>query len=179
MSTLKPILLEISERLVDLTDAVRGPEDAVTDARRHEIRMELRSIGDRLVGFLDHATGDDRTFLMFMLGSLSAALDLWDKADYAFAEARKDWPDHVGLLNEHYYTLIQLSRYPEALDTVEASIRIGGETPDLLQAKAIALAYMNRLAEAKAVMFTCIAKYPNDASSHETLAEIDQLTASD
>ncbi len=170
---LKPILIALSDKIVDLSVRIESDESAIEDIDRKEARAELRKIGDELVGFLPHAEGEDRAFLHFMLGSLCSALALWEKADLAYSEARRVWPDHVGLLNEHFYCLMQLDKFFDALGAIELSIRHGGETPDVLQNKATALVHLNRIPEAKAVMFSCIAKFPNDAESAQFLKELD------
>jgi len=171
--SLKPILIALSDKIVDLSERIESDDSGIEDIDRKEARVELRKIGDELVGFLPHAQGEDRAFLHFMLGSLCSTLALWEKADVAYAEARATWPDHVGLLNEHFYCLMQLDRYADALVAIEASIRHGGETPDVLQNKATVLVHLDRLPEAKAVMFSCIAKFPNDAESARFLRELD------
>jgi tetratricopeptide (TPR) repeat protein len=174
-SALKPVLLALSERVVDLGERIERENPDQSDAGRALARLDLKSIGDTLVGLIPDAHGDDRAYLHFMLGSVCTYLELWDKADHAYAQAVLHWPDHVGLRNEHYYALMKLERYDRALEAVEASIRHGGETPDVLRNHAVALAYLNRLGEAKAVMFRCIAKFPNDAGAAETLRELDHL----
>lgn len=174
-TALKPVLLAFSERVVDLGERIECEDPNLTDADRATARLDLKAIGDKLVGLIPDTEGDDRAFLYFMLGSVCTYLELWEKADHAYAEAVRHWPDHVGLRNEHYYALMRLERYDRALEAVEASIRHGGETPDVLQNQAVALAYLNRLGEAKAVMFRCIAKFPNDAGAAETLRELDRL----
>lgn len=174
-TALKPVLLALSERIVELGDRIGGDDPALTDADRALARLDLKAIGDKLVGFIPDTDGDDRAFLHFMLGSVCSYLELWEKAVHAYAEAVCHWPDHVGLLNEQYYALMCLERYEQALAAVEASIRHGGETPDVLQNQAVALAYLGRLGEAKAVMFRCIARFPNDAGAAETLKELDRL----
>lgn len=171
--SLKPILIALSDKIVDLSERIESDDAGIEDIDRKEARAELRKIGDELVGFLPRAQGEDRAFLHFMLGSLCSTLDLWEKADVAYAEARRTWPDHVGLLNEHFYCLMQLDRFADALVAIEASIRHGGETPDVLQNKATVLVHLDRLPEAKAVMFSCIAKFPNDAESARFLRELD------
>jgi lipoprotein NlpI len=174
-SALKPLLLALSEQVVDLGERISGGDPNRSDADRALARLDLKAIGDKLVGFVSDTEGDDRAFLHFMLGSVCSYLELWEKADHAYTEAVSHWPDHVGLRNEHFYALMRLERYDRALEAVEASIRHGGETPDVLQNQAVALAYLGRLGEAKAVMFRCIAKFPNDAGAAETLRELDHL----
>ncbi len=171
--SIKPILIALSDKIVDLSERIESDNAGIEDIDRKEARVELRKIGDELVGFLPHAQGEDRAFLHFMLGSLCSTLALWEKADVAYAEARRTWPDHVGLLNEHFYCLMQLDRYADALAAIEASIRHGGETPDVLQNKSTVLVHLDRLPEAKTVMFSCIAKFPNDAESARFLRELD------
>ncbi|MEN9838527.1 MAG: hypothetical protein RL177_6 [Bacteroidota bacterium] len=171
--TLKPILIALSDKIVDLSERIESDDSGIEDIDRKEARAELRDIGDELVSFLPHAKSEDRAFLHFMLGSLCSTLGLWHKADVAYAEARAFWPDHVGLLNEHFYCLMQLDRYADALIAIDASILHGGETPDVLQNKATVLVHLDRLPEAKAVMFSCIAKFPNDAESAQFLRDLD------
>lgn len=174
---LKPILIALSDKIVDLSERIETDESGIDDIDRKEARAELRKIGDELVGFLPHAQGEDRAFLHFMLGSLCSTLSLWNKADVAYAEARSFWPDHVGLLNEHFYCLMQLDRFADALTAIESSIRHGGETPDVLQNKATALVHLNRISEATVVMISCIAKFPNDAESARFLRELDEYAS--
>jgi tetratricopeptide (TPR) repeat protein len=174
-SPLKPQLLALSEQVVDLGERIESDDPKRSDADRASARLELKSIGDTLVGLMPDAHGDDRAFLHFMLGSVCSYLELWEKAVHAYAEAVRHWPDHVGLLNEQYYAFMKVERYDSALEAVEASIRHGGETPDVMQNQAVCLAYLGRLAEAKAVMFRCIAKFPTDAGAAETLRELDRL----
>jgi tetratricopeptide (TPR) repeat protein len=175
--TLKPILIALSDQIVDLSERLESDDPGIDDIYRKEARAELHDIGDELVSFLPHAQGEDRAFLHFMLGSLCSTLCLWQKADVAYAEARAFWPDHVGLLNEHFYCLMQIDRYEDALAAINASIRHGGETPDVLQNKATVLVYLDRLPEAKSVMFSCIAKFPNDAELARFLRDLDSYTS--
>ncbi len=175
-SDLKPILIALSDKIVDLSEIIESDASGTDDIARKEARQTLRAIGDELVGFLSHAHDEDRAFLHFMLGSLCSTLAMWQKADVAYTEARTYWPDHVGLLNEHFYCLMQLDRFADALAAIDASIRHGGETPDVLQNKATVLVHLDRVKEAKVLMISCIAKYPNDTEAARFMSELDAYT---
>lgn len=175
-SDLKPILIALSDKIVDLSEIIESDASDIDDIARKEARHTLRAIGDELVGFLSHAHEEDRAFLHFMLGSLCSTLAMWEKADVAYTEARTYWPDHVGLLNEHFYCLMQLDRFSDALAAIDESIRHGGETPDVLQNKATVLVHLDRVNEAKVLMISCLAKFPNDTEASRFMSELDTYT---
>ncbi|MEX1137454.1 MAG: hypothetical protein WEB89_11165 [Balneolales bacterium] len=170
---MKQELLAISERLVDISEELDRLTDE-NDEQAHAILVkELRGIGDTLVDYLKTAEDDDRAFIHFSLGSLCSMLGYHNQAEKSYLEALKQWPDHVGLLNELFDCLMEQKKYAPARDIIEKSILHGGETPIILQNYAIVLAHLKKLNEAKVVMFNCMAKFPADQRSKELLSTLE------
>lgn len=175
MSELKDTLLSISEQIVDLSESL---ETADPQTEPHKIRKAtnaLRHLGDDLLRHEKESTGEDQAYVRFMLGSVCQLLDYHEKAVEMYRKALKVWPEHVGILNELFISLDALEHFEDARIVIERSIKIGGETPDVLQNFATILVKLNRIAEAKTVLFNCMAKFPDDLESQRFLRELDQL----
>ncbi len=172
--TLKDTLLGISESIVDLIEILEE-SDPQTEARKiQKANKELHHIGDTLLDYQKTATEDDLAFVNFMMGSVCYQLGYLGKSCECYEAALAFWPEHVGLLNEYFLALTDLKKYDEAYEVIRKSILYGGETPDVLQNMATVLVHLNRIPEAKTVLFNCMAKFPNDEDSQRFLADIDQ-----
>lgn len=171
---LKSRLIDLSEMIVDLIDVMETADDQTELHRIHKASKQLHHIGDELLDYRNQTTGDDHAFVQFMLGSVCSNLGYLEKAAESYAEALKLWPEHVGLLNEYFLVLVDLKRFHQAYEVIQKSIKFGGETPDVLQNMATVLVHLDRVAEAKAVLFNCMAKFPNDVDSQRFLAELDK-----
>jgi tetratricopeptide (TPR) repeat protein len=171
--SLKENLLKLSEQIVDAGEMLEDADPQTQPQRIRKASKQLRHIGDELLRLEHVCSGDDLAFTRFMLGSVCQYLGYHEKAEEAYRAALTHWPDHVGLINELFLTLIDLKKYDEALETIEKSLRVGGETPDVLQNMATTLVHLNRIPEAKTVLFNCISKFPSDADSAKLLRELD------
>lgn len=170
----KETLLSLSEAIVDQIEIIESADEQTELHKVHKASKKLHHIGDDLLNLRQIANGDDLTFINFMLGSVCYQLGYLEKSREAYEQALTAWPDHVGLLNEYFLTLTDLGDLPKAHEVIQLSIKHGGETPDVLQNMATVLARMNRIAEAKAVLFNCMSKFPDDLQSQQLLAELDK-----
>lgn len=179
MGSKKNIKKELIEKSEELVDLIEGFEEGIRendeDACR-EISHQLDQVGFYLIDITPKLTGDDFAYARFMMGSLCSVLQIWPQAEEAYSQALEHWSDHVGLLNEYFICLMELERYEDALNVINRSITHGGETPDVLQNKAAALARLGRASEAKMVLINSSAKFPDDAETREMLAELDRMT---
>lgn len=175
MAEHKEHLLKLSESIVDLGETLESADPQTEANKIRKATTALRHLGDDLLRLEKETSGDDQAFVRFMLGSVCQLLDYHEKAVEMYRKALRVWPDHVGLLNELFLSLDALEQYEDARIVIERSIKIGGETPDVLQNFATILVKLNRVAEAKTVLFNCISKFPDDADSHRFLRELDQL----
>ncbi len=169
----KESLLRLSESIVDQIDIIESADEQTELHKVHKASKKLHHIGDELLDLRQVAQGDDLTYINFMLGSVCYQLGYLEKSKEAYEAALIDWPDHVGLLNEYFLALTDLGDLPKAYEVILLSIKHGGETPDVLQNMATVLARMGRIAEAKAVLFNCMSKFPDDIQSQQLLAELD------
>lgn len=179
MGSDKHIKKELVERSEELVDLIEGFEQGIRDNDEEacrDISHKLDQIGFYLVDLIPKLSGDDYAYAQFMMGSLCSVLRMWPQADEAYREALDHWPDHVGLLNEYFICLMELERYDDALSVIEQSIKHGGETPDVLQNKAAALARLGKISEAKVVLINSSARFPNDTETREMLVELDHMT---
>jgi tetratricopeptide (TPR) repeat protein len=170
----KTNLLDLSEKIVDCIDLIEQTDSQENPNKVRKASKELHHIGDELLILKSSAVGADLAFINFMLGSVCYHLGYLEKAEASYREALVEWPDHVGILNELFLTLVDLKKFDDAYSIIQESIKIGGETPDVLQNMATVLVHLNRLPEAKAVLFNCISKFPNDHESQVFLNELDQ-----
>jgi tetratricopeptide (TPR) repeat protein len=177
--TLKSLLLPISEEIVDIGEVMENTDPDTDPVTIRKTVKRLRVIGDELLGYEGQCTGDDLAYVRFMLGSVCQMLGYHDQAAEAYRLALEHWPDHVGLLNELFLSLHTLGEYEQAYEMITRSIKAGGETPDMLQNMAAVLVLMDRIGEAKAVLFNCISKFPDDAESQAMLKELDARTKQD
>ncbi len=178
METTRPVkkrLLELSEEIVDLSDSLDELEFESDFKKELEIRNRLHVIGDELAGIQEDFTGDDETFAHFALGSVCSLLKKWDKAEYAYKEALKHWPDHVGILNELFDCLVERRKLEEAREVIEKSIKHGGETPDVLYNFASLVSHMGNTDEAKVILINALARFPNDKGCKALLMELDAI----
>jgi tetratricopeptide (TPR) repeat protein len=173
-ANLKSRLIELSEKIVDLIDVMETADDQTELDKVHKASKELHHIGDELLGYTSSTSNDDHAFVQFMLGSVCLGLGYLEKAADSYSEALTLWPEHVGLLNEYFVVLVDLERYHLALEIIQKSIKFGGETPVVLQNMATVLVHLNRIAEAKTVLFNCMSKFPGDTESQLFLAELDK-----
>jgi tetratricopeptide (TPR) repeat protein len=171
---LKSQLIDLSDSIVDLIELMETSDEQTELHKIHRASKELHHLGDHLLEYRKQANGDDLAFILFMLGSVCYSLGYLEKAAEAYSDALKTWPDHVGLLNEYFLALVDLKQYSDAYEIIQKSIKYGGETPDVLQNMATVLVHLNRIAEAKSVLFNCMAKFPNDVESQRFLAELDK-----
>jgi len=170
----KSKLINISERIVDFIDSIEQTDPQENPNKIRKASKELHHIGDELLIQKSSAAGADLAFINFMLGSVCYQLGYLEKAEESYREALLQWPDHVGILNELFLTLVDMKKFADAYSVIQDSIKIGGETPDVLQNMASVLVHLNRLPEAKAVLFNCISKFPNDQESQDFLNQLDQ-----
>lgn len=172
--SLKRNLLAISEEIVDSGEMLEDADPQTQPQKIRKATRNLRKIGDELLRYEQVCSGDDLAFVQFMLGSVCQFLGYHEKAEESYKSALKQWPEHVGLLNELFITLNELQKYDEALDIIQKSIKLGGETPDVLQNMAVTLVHLNRLPEAKTVLFNCISKFPDDIEAARLLRDLDK-----
>lgn len=172
--TLKTRLIQLSELIVDAIEILETTDSQTEPNKIRKASRELHHIGDELLSKKLECKDDDLAFVHFMLGSVCYHLGYVEKAAESYAEALKIWPDHVGLLNEFFLALVDLEKFNEAYDIIQKSLQFGGETPAVLQNMATVLVHLKRVPEAKAVLFNCIAKFPNDKESQILLYELDQ-----
>jgi tetratricopeptide (TPR) repeat protein len=170
---LKPLLLKLSEEVVELSDQLDELEFEEESPQRFEIFKRLREIGDELLAHREAAAGDDLAYLNFALGSVCTLLGYYDKAEEAYDAALKHWPDHVGLLNEATDALIQLGKHKKAKGFIERSMKHGGETPDILYNYAALTSHMGDIDEARIILINALARYPNDPGIKALLDELD------
>lgn len=169
----KDELIRLSEKIVDHIEAIENADDQIDAHKIREASRQLHHIGDALLDLRGKCSGDDLAFIHFMLGSVCYHLGYLDKSRESFELALSTWSDHVGLLNEYFFVLYDLEDFEEAYKIVQRSIKHGGETPVVLQNMATVLVRLDRIAEAKTVLFNCIAKFPNDTDSQLLLKELD------
>lgn len=175
-SDIKKELIKKSEYLVDLSESL---EDAIQKNDEQEskgIIQKLDVFGSELVQKLGDLEGDDKAYANFMLGSLCSVLHMWPQAEDAYKKALDHWPNHVGLLNELFLSLVEQENYKEACETIEKSIKVGGETPDVLQNYAVVLVRLDRINEAKIQLIKGMAKFPQDQGLPALLNEIEQIS---
>ncbi len=175
-SEIKKELIEESEYLVDLTEALDDAIEKNDEAASKEVIEKLDVFGSKLVQKLEMLEGDDKAYANFMLGSLCSTLRMWPQAEDAYKNALNHWPDHVGLLNELFISLVEQENYPEACEVIEKSIKHGGETPDVLQNYAVVLVRLDRMDEAKIQLINGMAKFPQDSGLQVLLNEIEQMS---
>ena len=176
MPEIKTYLLEKSEYLVDLIDAL---EDAVSkndEAVSTETVKELNKLGNELVELLLNLQGDDKAYASFMLGSLCSSLRMWAEAEDAYLQALETWPDHVGILNELFVSQYELAKYKEAKSTIEKSIEHGGETAEMIHNLAASTWQMGNRAEAKMILFNAMAKFPRERMIYELMNDFDKAS---
>ena len=173
---LKPVLLELSEEIVELSDQLDDLEFDEESPRRFEIFKRLREIGDELLLRREAAGGDDLAYLNFALGSVCTLLGYYDKAEEAYDAALEHWPDHVGLLNEATDALVELGKHKKAKSFIERSIKAGGETPDILYNYAALTSHMGDIDEARIILINALARFPNDPGCKALLDELDSAT---
>lgn len=169
----KEHLLQLSEKIVDLGEVLEETDEQLEPQTIRKATQELRKIGDTLLDLETSTQGDDQAYVQFMLGSVCQLLRYHVNAVEAYHKALHHWPDHVGIINELFHSQIELGAYEDALATIKRSMATGGETPDILQNMAITLVHLDRIAEAKTVLFNCISKFPDDAESNRLLRELD------
>jgi tetratricopeptide (TPR) repeat protein len=169
----KDSLLTLSEKIVDLGEVLEETDEQLDPHKIRNATLQLREIGDQLLDLEAKTSGDDQAYVRFMLGSVCQLLNYHVNAIEAYQNALEHWPDHVGIINELFHSQIEMGMYSDALTTIQRSIKTGGETPDVLHNLAITLVHLDRLAEAKTVLFNCISKFPDDAESNRLLRELD------
>ncbi|TNE72949.1 hypothetical protein EP331_05790 [bacterium] len=174
MPEIKPYLIEKSEALVDLMEALEQAVEQNDEAKSTEIVKKLNDMGNELVELVINLKGDDQAYVNFMLGSLCSSLRMWPEAEDAYLQALKVWPDHVGILNELFAAQFELTKYDSAVETIKKSLEIGGETPDVLHNLAAATWQTGKKAEAKIIVMNAMAKYPQSHSFYELLNDMDQ-----
>ncbi len=172
----KDTLLAISEKVVDFSEELDALDFSDDNARKHEIRQELRKIADQTLEIRSDVKGDDYAYASFILGSICSILGFWLKAEEAYDEALEIWPDHVGLLNEAFEVQVELDNYSKAKKFIKASIKHGGETPDVLFNLASLQAHYGFKNEARITLINALAKFPNDDGCKELLKQLDSTT---
>ena len=175
MSQHKDWLIIQSERVVDLQDRLEIAREADDRPACERLFLELEQIADNLVGLKPQLAGDDLAYAMFMLGSICSLMGLWIHAEEAYDHALALWPDHVGLLNEMAECQFELQQYERAIQYLEKSIRIGGDTPDIIHELAIAQAWAGKHQLAKITLINGLAKYPHHPQLSESITEIEKL----
>lgn len=170
---LKEQLLEVSERLVDLSEELETAVESEDEARYNKLHRELRDKGDFLVEVIEIAEGDDLAYAQFVMGSLCTMLGYWGQAEESYRKALTHWPDHIGILNELFDALVQQKKYAPAKEIIEQRIKYGGETPIILQNYAAIMVHLHKLDEAKIIMMNCIAKFPDDQESRNFLHQLE------
>lgn len=174
MPEIKPYLLQKSEHLVDLIDALENAVSRNDETDSTETVAKLNQLGNELVELLLNLTGDDRAFAHFMLGSLCSSLRMWSEAEDAFVHALEVWPDHVGILNELFAAQYELGKFDEAKETVQKSISFGGETPEIVHNLAAATWQIGDHAQAKMILFGAMAKYPHEQMIIDLMNDFDE-----
>jgi len=177
MNTLKPRLLQLSEEIVTLSDRLDELEFEEESKERFEAFRQLRQLGDELLGLSEQADGDDAAYAHFALGSVSALLGYYAKAEEAYDKALSHWPDHVGLLNESFDVLLELGKHKKAKSVIERSLKHGGETPDVLYNYASLTAHMGDINEARIILINTLARFPHDRGCRALLEELDAAIA--
>lgn len=173
MPEIKTYLLEKSEQLVDLMDALEAAVEKNDEEKSTAVVKQLNTMGNELVELVLNLEGDDKAYAYFMLGSLCSALRMWPEAEDAYLQALETWPEHVGILNELYAAQFELGKFNLAVETIQKSIQIGGETPDVLHNLAAATWQTGKKAEAKIMVMNALAKYPQSHSFYELLNDMD------
>ena len=176
LSDIKKELIEESEYLVDLSEELDKAIENNDEQTSKEVIEKLDVFGSKLVQKIESLEGDDRAYANFMLGSLCSTLRMWPQAEDAYKKALSHWPDHVGLLNEMFISLVEQDNYSEACEIIEKSIKYGGETPDVLQNYAVILVHLDRSDEAKIQLIKGMAKFPQDQGLPALLNEIEHLS---
>lgn len=174
----KQQLLKDSEYLVDLSESLDQAIEENDEKASEELIHNLDEFGYKLVKKIETLEDDDLAYANFMLGSLCSTLRMWPQAEDAYKKALDHWPDHVGVLNELFVSLVEQENYEEACHIIEESITYGGKTPDVLQNYAVVLVRLNRFAEAKIELINGMALFPNDQGLPSLLKEIEQLAES-
>lgn len=173
----KQELLKLSEELVDISEYLDQAEELQDEKVYNKHYQRLRDIGELLVEAVEQVEGDDLAYARFMLGSVCNMLGYWAQAEEAYSLALRHWPDHVGLLNELFEAQMEQGKFAAAKETIQKSIRHGGETPVILQNYAAALIRLKELNQAKIVMINCVAKFPDDQQSRELLNHLEDSEA--
>ena len=176
MKSTKDTLISLSERVVDFSEELDSLDFSDNNARKHEIRQDLKTIADKVLAIRESASGDDFAYASFILGSICSMLGFWLKAEEAYDQALAIWPDHVGLLNEAFEVQVELENYSKAKKLIRASIEYGGETPDILFNLASLQAHYGFKNEAKLTLIDALAKFPNDDGCKELLKQLDKTT---
>lgn len=170
---IKDWLLEESERLVDLIESLELAVNENDEVKSRSVVEELNELGNKLSDYLPNLTDEDKAFGHFMMGSLCASLRMWPETRYAFEVALDIWPDHVGLLNEYFICLFEQQDFDKAIQIIEKSKELGGETSEIIQNLAVACFYSGKVDRAKMELITAIAKYPDHQELQKTLYEIE------
>ncbi len=173
-SPTKQELIELSEEIVDISEALDQAGENDDDRNYQTQYNRLREIGEILMDGIESLEGDDLAYARFMLGSVCNMLGYWVQAEEAYTKALEYWPDHVGLLNELFEAQMEQRKYEAAKETIEMSIEHGGETPVILQNYAAVLIHLKQVNKAKVVMINCVAKFPDDQQSRELLHQLEQ-----
>jgi tetratricopeptide (TPR) repeat protein len=176
MGSLKDQLLPLSERIVDLSDSLDELEFEQSPQQKEQVFNELNSIGGRLLELLPDAGADDVAFIHFALGSVCSLTGSYEKAEQAYDEALKQWPDHVGILNEAFDILLELGKFEKARSFIERSIQHGGETPDMLYNYASLVSHMGDMDEARIILINALAKFPGDDGCKLLLRQLDEIS---
>ncbi len=171
--SIKDQLLELSEKVVDLSEEMETAESANKDRTYASLAKELRMIGDEVLAIQELAKNDDLAYSQFIMGSICALLGYWSQAEEEYRKALKHWPDHIGILNELFDALVQQKKYQDAKEIIELSIKYGGETPIIMQNYAAIMVHLHQLDQAKIIMMNCIAKFPDDLESKQFLHQLE------
>ena len=173
----KQELITLSEEIVDISEALDQATENVDEHTYAARYKRLREIGEILVDAIEKIEGHDLAYARFMLGSVCNMLGYWAQAEEAYIKALEYWPDHVGLLNELFEAQMEQRKYTDAKETIERSIKHGGETPVILQNYAAVLVQLKELKQAKIVMINCVARFPDDAQSRQLLDQLENPEA--
>ncbi|MDI6400479.1 hypothetical protein QLX67_00595 [Balneolaceae bacterium ANBcel3] len=166
---LKLRLLELSEKIVDLSDRLSEAESLGETGKSYRLTGDLKEVGSQVEDLLTQARDDDRTFALFMLGSVYAMTGYIARAEEKYRQALSSWPDHVGLLNELFDVLVLQEKYAEAENILESIIQFGGETPLVLRNKAGLFAKMGKEEEAAQTLAYSRSLFPEDTQTLEVL----------
>lgn len=169
----KQELVELSERLVDLSENLDRAESEDREKDYARAHQQLRRLGDQLVDYIETTQGDDHAFAHFMMGSLCSMMGYNIRAEESYRIALNRWPDHVGVLNELFECLYEQGKYAEARKIIERSMHHGGETPVIMRNYAAVLVQLKQINKARIVMFNCLARFPQDQESREFLEQLD------